>query len=93
MLEDIAAVAVAARSQPKGGEAASAATPDAAAVNDPIAHLSPSLQLDPAVGIVVIQFRSENGSIELSIPSQQQMQAYQADPLSAFDKDGSTTIA
>ncbi len=37
---------------------------------------NPSLRLDPALGLVVIEFRNESGAVTRSIPSQQQMDAY-----------------
>ena len=58
-----------------------------------VEHLSPSLQLDPEVGIVVIQYRSASGKIELSIPSQKQLDAYAADPSAAIEDESSTTLA
>jgi hypothetical protein len=45
--------------------------------------------LDVATGIVVIQYRNQEGQVELSIPNQQQLNAYAANPLSAFTKTGS----
>src|SRR4051812_6172286 len=39
--------------------------------------LSPSLRLDPALGLVVIEFRSNSGAVTNSFPSQRQLQAYQ----------------
>jgi hypothetical protein len=38
---------------------------------------NPSLQLDPALGLVVIQFRNDAGDVTASIPSERQLQAYQ----------------
>jgi hypothetical protein len=70
-----------------------AAPAPAATVNDALtspAHTSPSLELDAATGIVVIQYRNQEGQVELSIPNQQQLNAYAANPLSAFTKSGST---
>ncbi len=56
------------------------------------AHTSPSLELDAAIGIVVIQYRNQAGQIELSIPNQQQLDAYAANPLEAFQHSDSTTV-
>jgi hypothetical protein len=50
--------------QPKEGAAASPAP-------------NPSLQLDPALGLVVIEFRNHAGDVTTSIPSQRQILAYQ----------------
>jgi len=38
---------------------------------------NPTLRLDPALGLVVIEFRNHTGAITTSIPSQRQLQAYQ----------------
>jgi len=38
---------------------------------------NPSLQLEPALGLVVIQFRDDAGAVTDSIPSERQLQAYQ----------------
>ena len=38
---------------------------------------NPSLRLDPALGIVVLEFRSDTGVVTTSIPSERQLQAYQ----------------
>lgn len=38
--------------------------------------LNPTLRLDPALGLVVIEFRDEGGHITTSIPSQRQIDAY-----------------
>ena len=62
------------------GEAKAAASqpppqPEPAATSSPIAN--PSLRLDPALGIVVLEFRNGAGTVTTSIPSQRQLQAYQ----------------
>ena len=70
------------------------ASAPAAAATDAItspSHTSPSLELDAATGIVVIQYRNQEGQVELSIPNQKQLDAYAANPLSAFTKDGSAS--
>jgi hypothetical protein len=38
---------------------------------------NPSLELDPALGLVVIQFRNDSGAVTDSIPSERQLAAYQ----------------
>jgi hypothetical protein len=38
---------------------------------------NPTLRLDPALGIVVIEFRNGTGAVTTSIPSERQLQAYQ----------------
>jgi hypothetical protein len=62
------------------GEAKTAASqpppePEHAASPSPVPN--PSLRLDPALGLVVMEFRSETGAVTSSIPSQRQLQAYQ----------------
>jgi len=37
---------------------------------------NPQLRLDPALGLVVIEFRDNSGSVTTSIPSQRQLEAY-----------------
>jgi hypothetical protein len=49
--------------------------PEPAPNPSPIAN--PSLRLDPALGIVVLEFRNDAGTVTTSIPSQRQLQAYQ----------------
>jgi hypothetical protein len=41
------------------------------------AYTNPSLRLDPALGLVVIEFRNAAGVVTTSVPSQQQLAAYQ----------------
>ena len=48
---------------------------EAAPAPSPITN--PSLRLDPALGLVVIQFRNDVGTVTTSIPSEHQLQAYQ----------------
>lgn len=38
---------------------------------------NPSFRLDPALGLVVIEFRNDAGAVTSSIPSERQLQAYQ----------------
>lgn len=38
---------------------------------------NPTLRLDPALGLVVIEFVSKSGAVTSSIPSQRQLAAYQ----------------
>ncbi|MEJ0016058.1 MAG: hypothetical protein WDN25_05735 [Acetobacteraceae bacterium] len=55
---------------------AAAPLPISPAVPTPIPN--PSLRLDPALGLVVIEFRNESSdSITTSIPSRRQLEAYQ----------------
>ena len=37
---------------------------------------NPQLRLDPALGLVVIEFRDDAGTVTTSIPSQRQLEAY-----------------
>jgi hypothetical protein len=39
-------------------------------------YANPSLRLDAALGLVVIEFRNDAGSVTSSIPSERQLQAY-----------------
>ena len=60
------------------GEAKAAAIQapaDQAPSSSPIPN--PSLRLDPVLGLVVLEFRSDTGAVTTSIPSQRQLQAYQ----------------
>lgn len=41
------------------------------------AQPNPSLQLDPALGLVVIEFLNDSGAVTDSIPSERQLEAYQ----------------
>lgn len=40
------------------------------------AHPNPTLRLDSALGLVVIEFRDESGAVTHSIPSAHQLEAY-----------------
>lgn len=51
---------------------AHAPSPPAAASPMP----NPQLRLDPALGLVVIEFRDASGTVTTSIPSQRQLDAY-----------------
>ena len=55
------------------GEAGVAPKPASASLPAP----NPSLQLDPVLGLVVIEFRNNAGDVTTSIPSERQIQAYQ----------------
>src|SRR5215472_16486743 len=39
--------------------------------------INPTLRLDPALGLVVIEFLNDTGAVTTSIPSERQLQAYQ----------------
>jgi hypothetical protein len=49
------------------------------AVDSPTAPAmaNPSLRLEPALGLVVLEFHSGSGAVTTSIPSQRQLEAYQ----------------
>jgi hypothetical protein len=38
---------------------------------------NPTLRLDPALGLVVIEFVSKSGAVTMSIPTQRELTAYQ----------------
>ncbi len=46
-----------------------------AAAAPPVAN--PTLRLDAALGLVVIEFRNNSGAVTTSIPSERQLEAYQ----------------
>jgi hypothetical protein len=43
----------------------------------PLPTPNPDMRLDPALGMVVIEFRDTDGALTSSIPSQRQIEAYQ----------------
>jgi hypothetical protein len=67
-ITDLAAVAKVGANQPSP-------QPEQAPSSSP--YPNPSLRLDPALGIVVLEFRSDTGAVTTSIPSERQLQAYQ----------------
>jgi len=79
MLKDISLPAIAAvhaDSVPPAGQKLPAAhVAQAVPAAPPI--LNPTLRLDGALGLVVIEFRNDSGAITTSMPSQRQLQAYQ----------------
>jgi hypothetical protein len=58
------------------GKPAATAVPIDHVTPTQFASLNPSQQLDAALGIVVLEFRNDTGTITSSIPSQQQLAAY-----------------
>jgi hypothetical protein len=56
-------------------EVPAAPVPQAAPVQSPI--INPTLRLDTALGLVVIEFRNDSGTVTTSIPSERQLEAYQ----------------
>ena len=59
-----------------GNAPASTATQAPTAPTQAPSFANPSLRLDPALGLVVIEFHNDAGSVTRSIPSQQQIDAY-----------------
>lgn len=60
------------------------AQPDAPPRPNPVAERvlpNPSLRLEPELGLVVIEFRNDTGTIEASYPSERQLAAYRAHAL------------
>ena len=80
MPNDVTVQAIAAvRSANSGNEAVRSAAfeparPEQASAS-PIPN--PSLQLDPALGLVVIEFRNDSGAVTTSIPTEREIAAYQ----------------
>jgi hypothetical protein len=62
-------------SEVKTTPAVLAASRESSAASSPSPN--PELQLDPALGVVVIEFRNTAGTVTTSIPSQRQLEAYQ----------------
>ena len=56
---------------------ASEAPPQARSAVPPKPIINPTLRLEPSLGLVVIEFHNDTGSITTSIPSQRQIEAYQ----------------
>ncbi len=64
---------------PSSNLAPSTGTATEAARTTPVGRANPTFQFDPAAGVVVVQFRDDSGKVDLSIPSQQQINAYATD--------------
>ncbi len=56
---------------------ASASPAQAEPASAPSPIINPTLRLDAALGLVVIEFRNDVGTITTSIPSERQIEAYQ----------------
>ena len=52
------------------------ATPQAAIGGATPAWPNPSLQIDPVLGIVVMEFRDRAGSVAATLPTERQLEAY-----------------
>jgi hypothetical protein len=50
-----------------------------AVINSGPPAINPSLHVDPALNLVVLQFFDARGDVEQSIPSQRQLEAYRQD--------------
>jgi hypothetical protein len=72
-------------------EAAPPPPPGAGAPGGAPPVVNPSLHLDPALGLVVLEFRDEAGQVTGSIPSQRQIEAYHR--ASGQSVPGSDTIS
>jgi hypothetical protein len=73
-------VAAAVAASESAGQAKAAVSTAVMEPKQPVASSvgpNPSLQLDPALGLVVIEFRNDAGAVTSSIPSERQLQAYQ----------------
>lgn len=51
-------------------------TPEVTPAAADTARPNPSLRLDGALGMVIIEFRSESGAVAASIPTERQLEAY-----------------
>jgi hypothetical protein len=71
------AAAAEAAGQTKGSANVPAAEAKLVAAAPSLVEPNPSLQLDPALGLVVIEFRNNTGTVTDSIPSERQLEAYQ----------------
>ena len=56
----------------------SAAKPKAAEAEAASAWPNPSLRLDPALGIIVMEFRNKSGGVESTLPTQRELDAYRS---------------
>ena len=63
--------------QTKGSANMPPAEPKVVVTVPSLVQPNPSLQLDPALGLVVIEFRNDSGAITNSIPSERQLRAYE----------------
>lgn len=61
-----------------GSPSPSAAKPKAAEADAASAWPNPSLRLDPALGIIVMEFRNKSGGVESTLPTQRELDAYRS---------------
>jgi hypothetical protein len=71
--------------------AASATTAATVATSSTAPPLNPGLHLDLALNVVVLQFFDAKGNVTQTIPSQKQLEAYQAD--SGTKQSGQSTAS
>ncbi len=74
---------------PDGGSAVAAK----ASMPQPPPVPSPRLRLDPALGVVVMEFRSSPGVAARTIPSEQELAAYRAAAISGAPRPGERVSA
>lgn len=55
-----------------------AARPKAAEADAASAWPNPSLRLDPALGIIVMEFRNKSGGVESTLPTRRELDAYRS---------------
>ena len=67
---------------------ATASDPVAAAASSKRPLVDPSLHLDLALNLVVLQFIDDKGNVTRSIPSEKQLKAYQAHEASPAGQQG-----
>ena len=66
---------------PDSKESASGGSSGAGSAAAAPIYANPALRLEPALGLVVIEFRDSSGELTKSIPSQRQLQAYKVHAL------------
>ena len=86
-------IAETARSAAPVPQQSGAAHDEAAGASSPVGRANPTFQFDPAAGVLVIQFRDDSGKVALSIPSQQQINAYATDRVEGQQPSSSLLIA
>ncbi len=57
-------------------EVAPATPPPAVSAPETVTPLNPTMRIDPALGIVVIEFRDNSGDLSNSFPTQRELKAY-----------------
>jgi len=54
----------------------------------PRPYVNPTLRLDAALGLVVMEFRDDAGTLTATIPSERQIEAYRAHAREEGERDG-----